>query len=286
MIPAALITHLQVARHIVVLTGAGVSAESGVPTFRDIQTGLWARCKPEDLATPQVFLRNPKLVWDWYTWRKKLISDVKPNAGHYALVEMENHLTFTNASVDRNQPGEQQPIIREDKVSSDFTLVTQNVDGLHQRAGSQKVLELHGNILRTKCFNEGTLVADEIKTRAVPPRCPYCGGLLRPDVVWYGELLPKNVLDQAVQATQKCDTLFSVGTSALVQPAASLPWWSFEKGQTLLPGTFGENLTISELESASFCVGDRLKVGAVTLEITAPRIPCATLAARMCDLFS
>ena len=209
MIPEALITHLRAARRIVVLTGAGVSAESGVPTFRDAQTGLWVRYRAEDLATPEAFLRNPKLVWDWYTWRKKLVSEVQPNPGHYALAEIEKRFTS-------------------------FSLVTQNVDGLHQRAGSRNVLELHGNILRTKCFDEGTRVAEVDDTGAVPPRCPRCGGLLRPDVVWFGELLPADVLNRAMQAAQVCDTFFSVGTSALVQPAASLPLLALEGGAVVV----------------------------------------------------
>jgi NAD-dependent deacetylase len=209
MIPEALIKHMRAAHHIVVLTGAGVSAESGVPTFREANTGLWARYRPEDLATPEAFIRNPKMVWDWYTWRKKLVSEVQPNPGHYALAEIE-------------------------KLVSDFTLVTQNVDGLHQRAGSQKVLELHGNILRTKCFDEGILVSGGEIGESVPPRCPHCGGLLRPDVVWFGELLPAEVLEHALQAVRVCDTFFSVGTSALVQPAAALPWLAMEHGAVVV----------------------------------------------------
>jgi NAD-dependent deacetylase len=209
VIPADLVAHLRTACRIVVLTGAGVSAESGVPTFRDAQTGLWARYRPEDLATPEAFLRNPKLVWDWYTWRKKLVTEVQPNPGHYALAEIENHVTA-------------------------FTLITQNVDGLHQRAGSRNILELHGNILRTKCFDEGTLVAELDDSGSVPPRCPRCGGLLRPDVVWFGELLPSETLHQAMQAAKTCDTFFSVGTSALVQPAAALPWLAMERGAVII----------------------------------------------------
>lgn len=204
MIPDGLILHLRAARRVVILTGAGVSAESGVPTFRDAQTGLWERYRPEDLATPEAFLRDPQLVWDWYNWRKKLVTEVQPNPGHYALAEIEKQVAA-------------------------FTLVTQNVDGLHQRAGSQNVLELHGNILRTKCFTEGTLVPEGEEGQSVPPRCPRCGGLLRPDVVWFGELLPAEVLHQAMQAVRVCDTLFSIGTSALVQPAASLAWMALEQ---------------------------------------------------------
>jgi NAD-dependent protein deacetylase/lipoamidase len=209
VIPVALISHLRRARQIVVLTGAGVSAESGVPTFRDAQTGLWSRYRPEDLATPEAFLRNPQLVWEWYTFRKRLVMEVQPNPGHYALAEIEKRVPL-------------------------FTLVTQNVDGLHQLAGSLNVLELHGNILRTKCFKEGTPVAIREETGEAPPRCPHCGGLLRPDVVWFGELLPSAAIHQAMQAAQTCDTFFSVGTSALVQPAATLPLIALEHGAVVI----------------------------------------------------
>jgi len=209
MIPVGLVTHLRAPRRIVVLTGAGVSAESGLPTFRDAQTGLWARYRPEDLATPEAFANNPKLVWDWYAWRKKLVTEAQPNPGHYALAEMEKHIAT-------------------------FTLVTQNVDGLHRRAGSHNVLELHGNLLRMKCFDEGTLVEEADVSGPDLPRCPRCGGLLRPDVVWFGELLPANVLNQAIQAIRTCDTFFSVGTSALVQPAAGLSRLALEQGAVVV----------------------------------------------------
>lgn len=215
VIPEALISHLRDAHRIVVLTGAGVSAESGVPTFRDAQTGLWARYQPEDLATPEAFLRNPQLVWEWYSWRKKLVMEVQPNPGHYALAEMETRLLEKDA---RN----------------DFILVTQNVDGLHQRAGSRNVLELHGNIRRSKCFNDGTLVVEAEAIEDVPPRCPHCGGWLRPDVVWFGELLPYEVLQRALKAAQTCDTFLSVGTSTLVQPAASLPLLASKSGAVVI----------------------------------------------------
>src|SRR6266478_2629443 len=144
--PAQLIERLACAKSVVVLTGAGVSAESGVPTFRDAQTGLWARFKPEELATPRAFLNNPRLVWEWYDWRRKLVADARPNPAHLALVEMEKRL-------------------------ANFTLITQNVDGLHQRAGSRNVVELHGNITRTKCFEEDASVESWQETGQVPPRC-------------------------------------------------------------------------------------------------------------------
>jgi NAD-dependent deacetylase len=213
--PPELIDALRAARRIVVLTGAGVSAESGVPTFRDAQTGLWTRYRAEDLATPEAFLRNPELVWAWYAWRRQLITSVQPNPGHYALAEIEARL-------------------QESGISYEFTLVTQNVDGLHQRAGSRNVLELHGNLGRLKCFQEGVIVTEQQALEGSPPRCPHCGGWLRPDVVWFGELLPADVLSQALQAVQTCDVFLSLGTATLVQPAASLPRMALEQGAVLI----------------------------------------------------
>ena len=192
-----LITALRNARTVVSLTGAGVSAESGVPTFRDAQSGLWANFKPEELATPEAFRRNPKLVWDWYAWRREKVHTVQPNPGHIALAELERHIP-------------------------DFTLVTQNVDGLHQRAGSPNVIELHGNITRVKCFNEGTIVKEWADTTDVP-RCPRCDGYLRPDVVWFNESLPIGAFETAEAKARSCDVFLSVGTSSIVYPAAMLP---------------------------------------------------------------
>ena len=196
--PAELITSLKNAQHVAVLTGAGISAESGVPTFREAQTGLWAQYDPQELATPQAFQRNPKLVWEWYAWRRDLVAKAEPNAGHLALVELE-------------------------RLVPEFTLITQNVDGLHGRSGSQNIIELHGNITRTKCFDNHHLVESWPKNSPTPPLCPQCSSPLRPDVVWFGETLPHNALAQAIQASQTCDLFLSIGTSALVQPAASLP---------------------------------------------------------------
>lgn len=203
--PPDLITNLQQAQRIVVLTGAGISAESGIPTFREAQTGLWAQYDPQELATPEAFRRQPRLVWEWYAWRRKLISQAQPNPGHIALAQMAQHVPH-------------------------FTLVTQNIDNLHQLAGSPAVLELHGNIGRSKCFREGVIVTEWAETGAVPPRCPHCGDLLRPDVVWFGESLPQKILEQAIAAASQCDILFSVGTSGLVHPAASLPLLAREHG--------------------------------------------------------
>jgi NAD-dependent deacetylase len=191
------------------LTGAGVSAESGVPTFRDAQTGLWEKFKPEDLATPSAFRRNPKLVWEWYAWRRKLVAGVQPNPAHIALAEME-------------------------RLFPRFHLITQNVDGLHQRAGSRNVIELHGNITRTKCFDEGTVVDEWPESDEVPPRCPRCGGMLRPDVVWFEEAMPERELAESLKASRSCDVFLCIGTSAVVFPAASLPIEALAAGATVV----------------------------------------------------
>lgn len=193
-----LIAALRSARRVVALTGAGVSAESGVPTFRDAQTGLWANFKPEELATPEAFRRNPKLVWEWYAWRRERIHAVQPNPGHCALAELERRIP-------------------------EFTLITQNVDGLHQRAGNTRVIELHGNITRVKCFREGTLISEWRDDGEVPPRCPRCGDYLRPDVVWFNESLPAGAFETAETAARECDVFLSIGTSSVVYPAAMLP---------------------------------------------------------------
>jgi len=186
------------ARHACVLTGAGISAESGIPTFRDALTGLWANYRPEELATPEAFARDPALVWQWYEWRRGLVRQALPNAGHLALVELARYLPR-------------------------LTLVTQNVDGLHQRAGSQGVVEYHGNILRDRCTAEQA----ERERAAVAaddglPRCANCGALLRPDVVWFGEPIPPGALREADAAAADCDVFLAVGTSSLVYPAAGL----------------------------------------------------------------
>lgn len=204
-IPDDLADAVREAGRIAVLTGAGVSAESGVPTFRDARTGLWARYEPEELATPEAFARDPALVWNWYAWRRGLVAGVSPNPGHEALAEMERR-------------------------TRDFTLITQNVDGLHQRAGSQRVIEIHGSLTRTSCSVERTIVESWPEGGPVPPRCPECGAPLRPDVVWFGESLPAAALEQAMGVSTACDVFLCVGTSALVQPAASLPMMALESG--------------------------------------------------------
>lgn len=195
--PPDFIRFLTAAERVVILTGAGVSQESGLRTFRDAQTGLWARYKPEDLASPEAFARDPKLVWDWYAWRREAIKGVRPNPGHYALVEMEKRI-------------------------SEFTLITQNVDGLHRFAGSKNVLELHGNILKVRCSKCGMFTEEWGDDAEAVPVCEACGGLLRPDVVWFGEALPREQLESAVLAARSCQVFISIGTSGVVQPAASL----------------------------------------------------------------
>ncbi|GAB4549983.1 MAG: NAD-dependent deacylase [Anaerolineae bacterium] len=196
-------------QHIVALTGAGISAESGVPTFRG-EDGLWRHYRPEDLATPYAFARDPALVWEWYDWRRGLIARCQPNSAHFTLAAMQARLP-------------------------DFTLITQNVDGLHRQAGVQRLLELHGNIWRLRCTRQGTTFEDRTTPLPhLPPYCPDCGALLRPDVVWFGETLPADVLQNAFTACAACDLILVVGTSALVQPAASLPLIAIQNGAALV----------------------------------------------------
>jgi NAD-dependent deacetylase len=205
----ALLERLRTAKRVLVLTGAGISAESGVPTFRDAQTGLWARYRAEELATPEAFLENPRLVWDWYAWRRELTARARPNAGHFALVELQARC-----------PG--------------LTLVTQNVDGLHARAGSRDVVELHGNIALDLCFEEGTPVSEYRDDGSVPPRCARCGAYVRPGVVWFGEALPRRALERAEAAARSCEVVLSIGTSGLVHPAAGLPLVAKRRGALLI----------------------------------------------------
>lgn len=191
-----------------VLTGAGVSAESGVPTFRD-KGGLWQKFRPEELASMEAFLRNPDLVWDWYQHRRQVVREVQPNPGHFAIAEMEKFFTS-------------------------FTLVTQNVDGLHARAGSKAILEVHGNIMRSFCVRCKVFAAEEFLMglaetgRALCPACHE--GLLRPDVVWFGEMLLQDIFAQAEEAARSCELFLSVGTSGAVYPAAGLPLVARESG--------------------------------------------------------
>lgn len=208
-IPAPLLAALRAARHVAVLTGAGVSAESGVPTFRDAQTGHWSRFRPEDLATPEAFQRDPALVWRWYAERRDGLKKVRPNPGHHALVALASRVPK-------------------------LTLVTQNVDGLHAAAGSRGVIALHGDITATRCFDCAKPAATWDEAGPVPPRCSACGGPLRPGVVWFGESLPPDALTAANAAARACQVFLSVGTSGLVYPAAELPFLALRSGAVVV----------------------------------------------------
>jgi NAD-dependent deacetylase len=208
--PSELVTFLRSAKRLAALTGAGVSQESGLRTFRDPMDGLWAQYRPEDLATPEAFERTPDLVWEFYAARRLKAGEVQPNPGHFALAQMERHVPY-------------------------FTLITQNVDGLHRSAGSENVVELHGNITRVKC-SRGCGVAQDWED-APPgkvPTCPDCGAKLRPDIVWFGEMLPGDELAAAVQAARACQVFLSIGTSGLVQPAATLPLLAKQTGAVIV----------------------------------------------------
>jgi len=208
MFSEKLLTRLKNAYSLSVLTGAGISAESGVPTFRG-KDGLWNNYKAEDLATPTTFMNNPRLFWDFYSWRRKLLKDVKPNLGHYALVDLE-------------------------RLFSDFLIITQNVDNLHFVAGNKKVIEIHGNIMRTKCSECGAAY-DEIFYDADPiPSCKQCSGMIRPDVVLFGESLDEKLLRKAQETAANCEVFFSIGTSGVVEPAASLPFLAKANGSYIV----------------------------------------------------
>jgi len=202
-------TALRAARHVCVLTGAGISAESGIPTFRDAQQGLWARYDPLELATPEGFARDPELVWRWYQSRREAVRRAQPNPGHYALARLASLLPR-------------------------LTLVTQNVDGLHQRAGSVGVIEYHGNVLRDRCSSGCTTVRRAAGSAGPLPHCAACGALLRPDVVWFGEAIPGAAMFAADEAARDCDVFMSIGTSSLVYPAAGLAEVALARGVTVI----------------------------------------------------
>ena len=213
------------AERVVVLTGAGISAESGVPTFRGAG-GLWRQHRPEDLATPEAFARGPRLVWEWYDWRRARVAKAEPNPGHLALAQLERRVP-------------------------DFTLITQNVDGLHQRAGSQRVLKLHGDIWTLHCLGCGLEETNhDVPLREIPPRCS-CGGLFRPGVIWFGEALPADILRHAMEAAAHAQVFLVVGTSAVVQPAASLPLLAQQNGAKLVEINL-EETPLSAQADASF----------------------------------
>lgn len=197
------------AKKIAVLTGAGISAESGIPTFRSAG-GFWQGNRAEDLATPEGFARDPKMVWEWYDWRRATIASSEPNPGHHALVALQRR-------------------------SAHFTLITQNVDGLHERAGSTNVLRLHGSIWTIRCLQCPREVEDfRASLPDLPPRCEVCGGMMRPGVVWFSESLPEGVFERACSAVMDCDLFLVVGTSAVVYPAASLVPLARRSGATVI----------------------------------------------------
>ena len=208
-IPDSLAAVIKEATKIAVLTGAGISAESGIPTFREAQTGLWAQYDPEELATPEAFSRNPELIWQWYDWRRRLIADSTPNSGHTSLAHWQKQVEY-------------------------LQLITQNVDGLHQRAGSDQIIELHGNLHRARCIRNDSELWLDAAAQPSPPTCSKCGELMRPDVVWFGESLPPAALELAWSAATSCDLFLSIGTSALVQPAASLPLTAKQAGAVVV----------------------------------------------------
>ena len=204
------------ARRIAVLTGAGVSAESGVPTFRGAG-GFW---KDEEevmrLATLQGFLADPKRVWEWYDMRRQMAKSVEPNPGHYALAQLE-HITSARGG--------------------DFTLITQNIDGLHERAGSNNIIELHGNLWYARCLKNCTrdvYLLEQTPLPEYPPKCPQCDGILRPHVVWFGELLDPLVIESATRASLQAEVMLVVGTSAQVYPAAGLPYSARNAGALIV----------------------------------------------------
>lgn len=208
--------HIRAAKQLTVLTGAGVSKESGVPTFRDAMDGLWARFNPQQLATAIAFLDDPKLVWDWYEYRRGLVRAAQPNPGHFALAELE-----------RRYPTMQ--------------IITQNVDDLHEQAGSKNMIRLHGKIAASKCFfncqGDPTLVDVsklEWDAEKGPPACPHCGKYVRPDIVWFGELLPTDQLRAAKEVLVETDVMLVVGTSGVVSPAAEMPALAKRYGATII----------------------------------------------------
>lgn len=211
---------LKEAKKIVFFTGAGISAESGIPTFRG-KDGIWNKLRPEELANFNAFMRNPQMVWEWYNHRKKIIHESKPNAGHIAIAEMQD-------------------------LFEDVTVVTQNIDNLHRRAGSKKIFELHGNIERNFCINCRMFYNEELDFSEGVPKCK-CGGLIRPDVVWFGEYLPEDQFSGGEKAALNCDLFFVVGTSAVVYPAAGLVYTA-KRG-----GAFITEVNLEETEVSSSC---------------------------------
>lgn len=199
---------LHLAKSVVVSTGAGISKESGIPTFRDAPNALWENYDPQELASPGGFLKNPQLVWKWYQDRQNMIAVAEPNPGHTAIAEMAG-------------------------LFDHFTLITQNIDNLHRRAGSADVIEIHGNIFKYKCFENEHPIENLPVGDDVPPRCS-CGSMIRPDVVWFGEQLPEDRIARAYRALHSCDVVLVVGTSGVVMPAAYFPSIAKQEGARVI----------------------------------------------------
>jgi len=212
-----LIVALRQAKHIMVFTGAGISAESGIPTFRDPLSGLWEKFDAEDLASPKAFRKNKALVWGWYEWRRMKIMQAKPNPAHIAIASLE-------------------------RLVPQLTLVTQNVDDFHERAGSTNTIHLHGQILRPRCFgcNRPHQLPSELPVEPEngrllpPPKCQHCGGYIRPGIVWFGENLPERELKTALAAAKSCDLMIVIGTSGIVMPTARIPVLARSAGKRVL----------------------------------------------------
>lgn len=210
------------ARRIVIFSGAGISAESGVPTFRDDLSGLWARYDPMELATPEAFRRQPEVVWGWYEWRRQRVREAQPNAAHQVIAQWQQD------------------------AGTQLSCITQNVDDLHERAGCSQVMHLHGDLFASFCFDCGTAYDDgfggqhglpsqnESDGAVPPPQCAHCQGLMRPGVVWFGESLDSEILRSAFEHSEQCDALIAIGTSGVVQPAAALPQIARDAGATVI----------------------------------------------------
>ncbi len=203
-------------RFLIAFTGAGVSVESGIPSFRG-RNGLWRRFKPEELATPKAFRRNPLLIWEWYRWRMEIVFNAKPNPAHKALARLESMGLLK-------------------------CVITQNVDGLHRLAGSKCVVELHGSIRRIRCIGCGYRVEIDSPPREVPPKCPLCSSLMRPDVVWFGEPLPEDEWSRALDYACRADTVLVIGTSGVVYPAAYIPYIVKEHGGVVIEVNIGDTM--------------------------------------------
>lgn len=219
---------LSTAKRVCILTGAGVSAESGVPTFRDEQTGFWAQYSAEDLASPEGFLREPEVVWAWYQWRRELMEDKKPNLAHQALAQWQQHIELSQSNAPLSQPTQQ------------LTLITQNVDDLHEQAGSS-VTHLHGYLNRNRCSQCNTpytLPVTPAEDKACFGvellHCEQCSGYIRPDIVWFGESLPTTEWQLAELAAKECEVFISIGTSSMVYPAAGLAQLAQQNGAKII----------------------------------------------------